>query len=381
MTRTRFTSAGRSRRGFTLIELLVVISIIAVLASLVAPAVQSARRTARKVQCLNNMRQVGLATIAFASSNNGQLPPVVQSLTLTNAAGNTGTMIIGWPIAILPTLDAIAILRNIRNNAVVASGTTPNCVMTMGTAEQNAGIESFACPDDVDSHKVAGGLSYVVNTGFWPANQWDVSTGFNDAGLIDWNLDAASGYGGNDVAMGSSTGVFWPQPIGATFSANVPSSLDFVSTGDGTTTTIMLTENLQAGPWHYASSQNLANSHTRLGYGVRVTTTGAGATAPGGQPTTGLFAATTTTQATTLALQTIPAAFNLLDDRWMINKNLGSTIGTVPRPSSQHVSGVNAVMCDGSGKFLNESISRDILAKLTSSNGVSYGEATLTYTP
>jgi len=74
MTRTRFFTKKKSRRGFTLIELLVVISIIAVLASLIAPAVQSARRAARKVQCLSNMRNVGLAMQNFASSNNGSLP-------------------------------------------------------------------------------------------------------------------------------------------------------------------------------------------------------------------------------------------------------------------------------------------------------------------
>ena len=377
MTRTRFISASRLRRGFTLIELLVVISIIAVLASLIAPAVQSARRTARKVQCLNNMRQVGLATIAFASSSNGQLPPVVQNINIT-VGTNSGTLAIGWPVAILPTLDATAVLKNIRSNAVVVSGTTPNCVFKMGTNEQNAAIEAFGCPDDVDSHKVAGGLSYVVNTGFWDFNQWDSATGSNDPAYINWNLDATYGVGsgGLDETIGYSTGVFWPQ-VAATFSANTPSSLDFVSTGDGTTTTIMLSENLQAGPWHYPSSQPTLASHTRLGFGVRIPTTT-------GKPTTGLFSATTTAQSSTLALQTTTGsstAFDAVDDRWLINKNLSAAVGTVPRPSSQHVSGVNAVMCDGSGKFLNEAIDRPIFAKLTSSNGVSFGEATLTYIP
>src|SRR5690606_6283882 len=65
---------SKSRRGFTLIELLVVISIIAVLISLIAPAVQSARRAARRTQCLNNMRNVGLAIQNFASQNGGKLP-------------------------------------------------------------------------------------------------------------------------------------------------------------------------------------------------------------------------------------------------------------------------------------------------------------------
>ena len=377
MTRTRFTSASRSRCGFTLIELLVVISIIAVLASLIAPAVQSARRTARKVQCLNNMRQTGLAIIAFASSNNGQLPPIVQDLTMTNSSGQAGNMYVGWPVAILPTLDATAILKNIRNNATPAAGSTTSPYrFVMGTNEQQAGMEAFTCPDDVDSYKVAGGLSYVLNTGFWPDTQWDLAAGYNDSALIDWNLDGTYGVGstGADTSMGSSTGVFWPAAIGTSFSTNIPSSLDFVSTGDGTTTTIMVTENLQAGPWHYPSSANTPFSHTRLGYGVRITTST-------GKPTSGLFNATTTAQATTKALQTIDSAFNLIDDRWVINKTLSAQIGTVPRPSSQHVSGVNAIMCDGSGKFLNESISRDILAKLTSSNGVSFGEATLMYTP
>ena len=164
MTRTLVLRSRRARQGFTLIELLVVIAIISVLASLLGPAVQSARRAARKLECLNNIRNIGLGIQNFASTNDGRLPGLASSMT--NSSGVPGW--IGWPISILPAIDNAALFRSIRSS----SPTPISNVVWRPSVNEQVVLPILTCPDDNDSKGAQGGLSYVVNIGMISQVLW-----------------------------------------------------------------------------------------------------------------------------------------------------------------------------------------------------------------
>ena len=181
-------SSFRRGRGFTLIELLVVIAIIAVLISLLLPAVQSAREAARRAQCTNNLKQIGLAMHNYLSANNS-IPPAYIPWAYGPGGTNTGQSFSALA-RMLPFLEQNQIYNAINfsvsarwgasNNDIVGqmNGSTADCdewglINASASANQ---ITSFLCPSDTELANltyfifVPGGGQQLVGRHNYPIN-------------------------------------------------------------------------------------------------------------------------------------------------------------------------------------------------------------------
>lgn len=147
---------SRNRSAFTLIELLVVIAIIAVLISLLLPAVQSAREAARRAQCTNNLKQIGLALHNYESVHS-RLP-----------SARTGSPHLWSALAqILPMLEGTAVSNSINFQLGSLPAATRPWDYGNTTALATV-ISSYICPSDPKSDKLTpefGPNNYMANAG------------------------------------------------------------------------------------------------------------------------------------------------------------------------------------------------------------------------
>jgi prepilin-type N-terminal cleavage/methylation domain-containing protein/prepilin-type processing-associated H-X9-DG protein len=156
------------RRGFTLIELLVVIAIIAVLISLLLPAVQSAREAARRIQCTNNLKQVALAIMNYESANSAFPPTTILKPLPAGGFGNYIYVSAWSPIARAASyLEQSAVYNSINFNWTYDD--PPNLTVTQTP------LAYLYCPSDPAPHfddATMGGTgdattSYGTSNGDW----------------------------------------------------------------------------------------------------------------------------------------------------------------------------------------------------------------------
>ena len=213
-------------RAFTLVELLVVIAIIGILVSLILPAVQSVREAARRTQCLNNLRQMGLATHNFHTSRE-ELPP-----------SRNYDHYVSWAFLILPYMDGLNLFDNwdprkkyYYQNEIARTTMIPQyiCVSRRGNKRVSTEGDDIMSPYETSGHVPGVTSDYACSAG----------NGIDQA----WNWIHSNGV----FVMGIGTTVP-PIPVDGDFAPpnaeliSWRSRTAFRSVTDGTSTTIMIGE-------------------------------------------------------------------------------------------------------------------------------------------
>ncbi|MDO4583471.1 MAG: DUF1559 domain-containing protein [Planctomycetia bacterium] len=129
----------RKRKGFTLVELLVVIAIIGMLVGLLLPAVQQAREAARKMQCANHLKQMGLACHNFAAARNSVFP---ESVLKKQHSGSLGKNTFGFFTLLLPYLEQDGVYQQIDQDMPF----TQFCNTAIGKTVRKTVIPTYVCP-------------------------------------------------------------------------------------------------------------------------------------------------------------------------------------------------------------------------------------------
>lgn len=300
------TSARRLRPGFTLIELLVVIAIIAILIALLLPAVQQAREAARRTQCRNNLKQIGLALhnyhdvyITFPPGYTARGVIAADPVTAETGPGYA------WSFAILPQIEQASLTAAIDTNL--------NAAVAANLAAVNAAaLTSFLCPSDPSSPK----FDVVDGSG-------------NTLTLPTSNYPGIFGYGSVTMNAGTGTGVFYRN-----------SRIRFRDITDGTSNTICVGERRSEHEFVNGAGKIAANSTWYAAI--------PGVTRPAGM---GGMMASMTEGPGSMILGHVGQTMGMMQ----MHSNPNQT-NHIVHFSSQHEGGVQFLLCDGSVHFLSENV-------------------------
>jgi len=358
-------------RGFTLIELLVVIAIIAVLIALLLPAVQAAREAARRAQCVNNLKQIGLAMHNYHSTQDcfpsGGFPTIDQGTQKT-----AGDQSFSAHFRMIPSLEQQAIY-NAANFNVSCYDDSAGWPDAMNSTASIARLTTFLCPSDTPpSWNILGAFFYnnVSPKIIAPGNSYFASFGAS----IEYRYPQAGGkpnglffYNGpslgiRDVTDGTTNTIAfgeWKIGTGVKSKESIPQDIIF----QGTWPTGMLNTTAGSEIINVATYPDLKNWLNQC----------AGNMAGGRQNKSVVLGMNWAWSVTGVTLGNVVSAPNPKTPNCSINPG-----NTLPGPgvftfSSNHRGGANALMSDGSVRFLKDSININTILALGSRNG---GEVT-----